>query len=244
MNEPGASPEPAEVSPMAGRAYFRPELFDFLRDLRRHNTRDWLLANRQRYEAHARDPMLRFIADFGPHLRAISRRFTADPRPAGGSLFRINRDTRFSKDKSPYKTMIAAHFRHEAGRDVHAPGFYLHLEPGQVFAGAGLYHPDSGTLARVRDAVAAHPGRWKRAVSGKAFESTLTFGGATLTRPPAGYDPGHPFVEDLKRKDFIVLAPFDEDAACAPDFMRRVVAVYRAASPLVEFLTKAAGLRW
>jgi uncharacterized protein (TIGR02453 family) len=229
---------------MASRPYFGPGLFDFLRELRQHNSRDWFLANKPRYESEVRDPMLRFITDFGPRLRAISRHFRADPRPVGGSLFRIHRDTRFSKDKTPYKTMVAAQFRHEAGGDVHAPGFYLHLEPGQVFAGAGLWRPDAGTLAKVRDTLVAHPERWTRAVSGRAFRKTVTFSGEMLARPPRGYDPAHPLIVDLKRKDFVVTAPLSEAAACAPDFMGRVTPVYQTAAPLVEFLTRAVGLRW
>jgi len=227
---------------MASRPYFGPETFDFLRELRQNNTREWFLANKARYEAEARDPMLLFIADFAPRLRRISRHFRADPRPVGGSLFRIYRDTRFSKDKTPYKTMVAAHFRHEAGRDVHAPGFYLHLEPGQVFAAAGLWHPDAGTLTRVRGALVASPERWTRAVSGPAFGKTLELWGEALTRPPKGYDPKHPLIDDLRRKDFVVAARLGEHAACAGDFMDRVGAAYQAAAPFVRFLTQAVGL--
>ena len=88
---------------MVEPAYFNAALFQFLIDLRFNNNREWFQANKQRYEADVRDPMLRFIADVGPHLRAVSKRFVADPRPRGGSLFRIYRDVRFSKDKRPYK---------------------------------------------------------------------------------------------------------------------------------------------
>ena len=105
------------------------------------------------YRAEVRDPMLDFIAAFGEPLAAISPHFRADPRPNGGSLFRIYRDTRFSKDKTPYKTNVGAHFRHTAGKDAHAPGFYLHLEPGACFAGCGVWHPDGPTLAGIRDTI-------------------------------------------------------------------------------------------
>jgi len=105
-------------------AYFGPGLFDFFRDLAHHNERAWFQANQRRYEAEVKLPMLHFIEDFGPRLKRMSAHFLADPRPVGGSLFKIHRDTRFSKDKSPYKTNAAAHFRHREGsRDVHAPGF-------------------------------------------------------------------------------------------------------------------------
>jgi uncharacterized protein (TIGR02453 family) len=111
---------------MAGEAHFRPELFAFLKELRDNNDRAWFLAHKARYESVVRDPFLHFIADVEPLLRAISRHIVADPRPTGGSLFRVYRDVRFSRDKSPYKTHVAAHFPHGArGKDVHTPGFYL-----------------------------------------------------------------------------------------------------------------------
>jgi uncharacterized protein (TIGR02453 family) len=219
-------------------------LFKFLRELKKNNDREWFLANKARYESDVRDPMLRFIADFADPLHSISRHFVADPRPMGGSFFRIYRDTRFSKDKSPYKTTAAAHFRHEAGGDVHAPGFYFHLEPGEVFVGAGVWHPDADTLARIRDAIAEHPEEWKRAVSGKAFKAACELWGEKLMRPPKGYDPDRPFIEDLKRKDFVAMASFTEADACKTGFMDRVADVYRAAAPFMAFLTKAAGLRF
>src|SRR5262245_16529190 len=114
-------------------AYFKPALFKFLKDLAKNNNRPWFEENKARFERDVRDPLLSFIGDFASPLAKISKHYLADPRPSGGSMFRIYRDTRFAKDKSPYKTHVAAHFRHSAGKDVHAPGFYVHLEPGQVF---------------------------------------------------------------------------------------------------------------
>jgi uncharacterized protein (TIGR02453 family) len=229
---------------MGQTAYFGPDLFKFLRQLKKNNERAWFQANKGRYESAVRDPMLRFITDFGAPLSRISKHFKADPRPAGGSLFRIYRDTRFSRDKSPYKIMAASHFRHEAAGDVHAPGFYLHLEPGDVFAAAGIWHPDPETLVRVRQAIVSHPEKWKRAISGKAFKRTWEFWGETLKRPPAGVDPAHPFIEDLKRKDFVVTTPFSEEEACRHGFMERVAGAYRTAAPLVKFLVEALGLEY
>jgi uncharacterized protein (TIGR02453 family) len=225
-------------------AYFSPALFKFLRELKKNNNREWFQANKARYESEVRDPMLRFIADFAVPLRAISKHFVADPRPVNGSLFRIYRDTRFSRDKSPYKTAAAAHFRHEVDGEVHGPGFYFHLAPGDVAVGAGIWHPDADTLAKIRDAISRHPGLWKRAVSGKAFKATCELWGEKLTRPPKGFDPAHPFIEDLKRKDFVAMASFEEADACKPGFMKRVADVYRASAPLMSFLTKAVGLKF
>jgi uncharacterized protein (TIGR02453 family) len=147
---------------MADGPHFTPALFGFLRDLEHNNDRDWFAANKARYVAEVRDPMLDFIAGFAPHLESISTRYVADPRANGGSLFRIHRDVRFAKDKRPYKTNAGAHFRHEAARDAHAPGFYLHLEPGGVFAASGVWHPDGPALAKIRDAIAGDAGAWRR----------------------------------------------------------------------------------
>ncbi|MEE9263459.1 MAG: DUF2461 domain-containing protein [Vicinamibacteria bacterium] len=229
---------------MSKDTHFSPDLFKFLRQLRRNNDREWFRANKHRYESDVRDPLLRFIAAFGPRLHKISPCFVADPNPVGGSLFRIYRDTRFSRDKSPYKTMAAAQFRHEEGKDVHAPGFYLHLEPGNVFAGAGLWHPDTRTQAKIREAMVEHPTRWKRAISAKSFRQNCTLAGEALKRPPRGYDAEHPLIEDLKRKDFIAVTSFNERTTCSPEFMSHFVRACRAASPLVQFLTEALGLAY
>ena len=229
---------------MTGKAHFGPELFAFLSDLRRNNRREWFLANKGRYEVEVRDPMLRFIGDFAGPLRKISRHFVADAKPSGGSLFRLHRDTRFSRDKSPYKTNVAAHFRHEAARDAHAPGFYLHLEPDQVFLAVGLWHPDGDALAQVRQAIVDRPALWRRALSGQAFRARCSLSGDGLVRPPKGYDPTHPLIDDIKRKDFVAVTRFTEKQACARDFLDQCAEAYRVQSPLVSFVTGALGLPW
>ena len=223
---------------------FQPDLFRFLDTLRANNNREWFQANKEGYERDVKGPMLRFIGDFAPGLRQISPRFVADPRPNGGSLFRIYRDVRFSKDKRPYKTNAGAQFRHQAGRDAHAPGFYLHVEPGAVFAAGGVWHPDGKTLGLIRDALVDDPKRWRRVVSSKAFGAAGALAGESLKRPPQGYDPGHPLIEDLKRKDFFALAHFSEQEACAPDFMDTFTATCRSFAPLTRFLTEALALPW
>ncbi len=230
---------------MTRKTYFTKDLFTFLEELRRNNNREWFAANKDRYERVARGPMLRFIEDAGPVLGKIAPRVLADPRPVGGSMFRIYRDVRFSGDKSPYKTAVSAHFRHESRRkDVSAPGFYLHLEPNQVFIGGGLYHPDRDALQKVRLAIAANPRAWTGATSGKAFGDRCSLWGEKLTRPPQGFDPRHPCIEDLKRKDFVVMSGLSEEDACAPGFMDDFARVCRTASPMVSFAAKAIGLPW
>ncbi len=224
------------------KRHFSPDLFTFLRELRANNDRDWFAANRDRYENSVKEPALDFIADFAPRLEALSKHFVADPRPVGGSLFRIHRDTRFSKDKTPYKTHTGIQFRHEAGKDAHAPCWYLHLAPGEVMIGAGIWHPDSDALARIRTALVDDPGGWRRATGGKAFRERFRLGGESLKRPPAGFDAGHPLIEDLKRKDFIAVAPLTDDAVTGPGFAAAFAAECKRASPLVAFLCGALGL--
>jgi len=225
------------------KAHFSSNLFSFLEELRNNNQREWFEANRARYERDVREPMLAFISDFAPRLRKISPKLVADPRPSGGSMFRIYRDVRFSPDKKPYKTHVAARFSHVMGRDVHAPGFYVHLDPSGVFCAAGIWHPDPATLARIRDFIAKHPAQWRKVINDAKFRELCVLAGDALSRPPKGYDPGHPLIDDLKRKDFIAVTNLDLDDALSPLFIDRFTAACIAASPLMRFLTKALGLQ-
>jgi len=123
--------------------YFTPELFSFLKQLKRNNRRNWFLKNKDRYEEIARQPALRFISDLRFQLRSVSPWLVADPAPHRGSLFRIYRDVRFSSDKSPYKTHLAMQFRHAGSKEgVHRPGIYFHIEPGASFIAAGTWRPE------------------------------------------------------------------------------------------------------
>jgi uncharacterized protein (TIGR02453 family) len=218
--------------------HFEPQLFDFLAELEANNNRDWFQANKDRYRSEVQEPVLAFIAAFAEPLRSISPHFVASPKPVGGSMFRIYRDVRFSHDKSPYKTHAAAQFRHREGRDVHAPGFYLHLEPGNVFMGAGLWHPPGPTLKAVRNAIVEHPDGWREATS------RLVLGGDSLKRGPKGFGPDHPLIEDLKRKDFVTMTTSSQKAACSPGFVDEFVGACRASAPMMRFLTEAVGLKF
>ncbi|MEZ4414336.1 MAG: DUF2461 domain-containing protein [Gemmatimonadota bacterium] len=219
--------------------YFSPELFRFLADLKANNERSWFEAHRDRYEQHLKGPALRFIEDFAPHLQKVSPHFRADPRPVGGSLFRIHRDVRFSKDKSPYKTHVGIHFRHEQARTAHAPGFYLHLEPGQVFLGAGIWRPERPALERIRERLGEEPRVWKRVRDGKRFRDRFDLSGESLSRVPRGYAADHPVVDDLRRKDFIAVAPLEVETACGPGLLKELGALCRDAGPFVRFLCEA-----
>ncbi len=229
---------------MPKSAHFSPKIFKFLRDLKTHNDRDWFNANKGRYEEDVKAPLLAFIADFGKPLEKISEHFVADPRPTGGSMFRIYRDTRFSKDKSPYKTQASAHFRHARAKDVHAPGFYLHLEPGNVFAGAGIWRPESKALVKIRDGLIEDPKRWKRAIGSKAFKADWELGGERYVRPPRGVDKEHELIDDLLRKDFIAVTKFKQKEVCSPDFIKLLAKRFKSAAPMVSLVTEALELKW
>lgn len=221
---------------------FGPELFAFLRELAANNRRDWFSEHKDRHEAEVKEPALGFISAFGPHLAEVSRHFLAIPKAAGGSLFRIHRDTRFAADKRPYKTHLGIQFRHRQGRDVHAPGFYLHLEPGTSFVGLGLWRPDARSLAAIREGLVADPDGWREVTTAPAFASRFRLGGESLKRPPRGFDPAHPLVEDLKRKDFIASAELAEEEVLDPGFPGRFVADCRAGAGFVRYLCDAVGV--
>ena len=220
------------------------ELFIFLSELKENNNRDWFQANKDRYENDVKDPLLTFIAAFAERAPEISSSIMVIPRVSGGSLFRIYRDMRFSKDKTPYKTGAGLHFRHKRGKDVHAPGYYLHLEPGEVFAGCGIWKPNTETVNKIRRKIAEHPDMWLAILEDKKFNKTFTLGGDSLIRPPKGFDPDHALIEDLKRKDYLASIVLNEKIVCQPDFLDYYVELCTIAAPFMEFLTRAVGLDW
>ena len=216
---------------------FGPELFSFLRDLRDHNDRDWFNANKTRYEDDLLEPALAFIEDFGLRLPNISPHLVADARRQGGSLFRIYRDTRFAKDKSPYKTTAGIYFRHERSKEAYSPGLYLHLEPRNVFAGGGIWHADTKTAHAIRQAIVADPDAWAEAKAGIALAQ-----GESLKRVPPAFDKDHPHADDLRRKDFAAIERFTQKEATTPGFLDRYEAACVSFTPLMRFLCRAVGV--
>ena len=226
-----------------GEGLFTADLFRFLKDLRAHNDREWFAKNKERYLDVVQEPALEFVRGFSSYLHKISPHFVADDRPSGGSLFRIYRDVRFSKDKSPYKTHVGLDFRHKASRDVHSPSFYLHLQPGETFMAAGVWHPDSKTLQKIRTAIVDKPDRWKRVAHGKEFATSFRLSaGERLKRPPSGFTADHPLIEDLKYKDHVCSSMLDEQTVTAETFLPEFATLCRQAGPYVAFLCEALGL--
>ena len=235
--------EKREVMDMTTR-YFTAELFQFLRELRQHNDREWFLANKERYESAVRDPFLRLIADLGPRLKTVSPNFLADPRPVGGSMMRIYRDLRFSKDKTPYKTFVAAHVGHKDAADGAGPAFYLRLEPGGSAVGGGVWRPPPPVLREIRDAIVAKPSKWQKAVAGRSFRSGCGMVGESLKKAPSGYDPDHRFIEDIKRRDFATSTSLEDRTISGGDLMDALMQRLRTIAPFMRFLTEALGLRF
>lgn len=219
--------------------YFTPELFRFLKELEDNNDRVWFKANQQRYEDVVRQPALDFITDYADRLPKISPHFVADSRTVGGSLFRIQRDTRFAKDKTPYKLNTGMHFRHERAKDAHAPGFYVHLEPGRCFMGIGLWRPETAVAYKIRTHVAEHAPAWRKAAKSKKFLEVYELGGDSLKRPPKGFDPDHKLIEDLKRKDFMATTNLTQGQVTSADFMDVFESNSKLGTPLMRFLCDA-----
>ncbi len=222
-------------------AQLSPDLFRFLEDLKANNDRDWFKTNQSRFEASVREPLLAFVTAFEEPLAAISPSMLAVAKKSRGSLFRIHRDTRFSKDKSPYKTWAAVQFRHEAGRDVHAPCYYLHLAPGEVFVGAGIWHPDRTALDAIRARIDEHPTDWMKARDA-VLRDGWNLAGDALKRIPRGYEAEHPLADDLKRKDFIAVHRLTEKDVTQAEFLLRFADLCREPVDLMKFLTASLGL--
>lgn len=225
-----------------GKRYFRNELFTFLKLLEKNNSRDWFKMNQADYERSVREPALEFITDFVGPLATISPYFVADSRSVGGSLFRIQRDTRFSKDKTPYKINTGIHFRHELGRDAHAPGFYLHLQPRRCFIGVGLWNPESKVAYQIRHHLDENQSEWEEAVCSEHFIDVFQLGGESLKRPPRGFELDHPLLVDLKRTSFFASCKLPQKEVTAGSLTNFVIDRFQRAAPMMRFLCDATGV--
>lgn len=224
---------------------FSKDLLKFLTELKTNNKRDWFNENKERYLNSVANPVCQFVAAMGPRLEKISKYYVADPRRHGGSMFRIYRDARFSKDKRPYKEHVGCQFRHVAGKDAHAPGFYIHFEPGNIRIGGGIWMPPSDVLFKIRTAIAEQPDEWKKIINNKSFKTRFgDIRGDKLIRPPRGFDKAHPMIEAIKRKSFFAMQSVDNKLILTPQFITEVERIFKAASPMMAFLTKAVELKY
>lgn len=219
--------------------HFSPALFTYLSDLQANNDKVWFDDNRDRYEEVLREPATRFILDFGPRLKEISPHFRADPRKQGGSLFRIYVDRRFKPDAPPYKTHCGIQFRHDEGKDAHAPGIYLHIEPGESFLGLGSWRPGGKALKAIRASIDEDPAAWTAAAHESSFAETFDLAGDRLKTQPRGVAPDHPMVDDLARKDFIGVCHLTREEVSADDFLDTFTAKVRDGAPFLRWLCGA-----
>jgi uncharacterized protein (TIGR02453 family) len=216
---------------------FPDETYRFLRGLRRHNEREWFLERKDVYLRVVRAPMEELVADVGRALGRFAGEFTANPKT---SIYRIYRDVRFSPDKSPYKTHIAAVFPHrDLGKHLGA-GFYVHVSPEDVFAGGGLYRPGRRELQAVRSRLATQPERFRRLIRAARFHRVFgELSGEQLTRVPRGFPADHPAGDLLRYVQFLAGRSFPSEAPMSPRFARDVVETFRALLPLCRFLNAA-----
>ncbi len=225
-------------------AYFTPDLFAYIRELKENNEKVWFDDNKQRFIDLIQEPAIQFILDVGPHLKKVSPHFRADPRKSGGSLFRIYNDRRFNPDRPPYKTHVGIQFRHDAGKNVHAPGIYLHLEPGGCFLGMGSWRPESKALKKIRAAIDEETKAWTKAAHRGSFPKHFDLAGDSLKTQPRGVDPEHPMIEDLRRKDFIGVCDLTQKEVTSPDFLKTFAAGTIAGAPFLGWLCGAVGVEF
>ena len=213
---------------------FRPEAIAFLAELAANNDRAWFTPRKAEYQRLVREPLEALCEALGPRFAARGIPLTADP---ARSPFRIYRDVRFAKDKSPYKTAASARFMAVGG----GPGGYFHLEPGEIYAGGGLYHPDPGILAAWRRLVATEPATIRTAIADPGFTAAFgTLDGERLKRLPAGFERGHPDADLLTLKDLVFSTRLSDEDVLSPRLPDVLADLYAAAGPVWALLSRVA----
>lgn len=215
------------------------KLFKFLKELKRNNNRDWFTENKPRYLSDVLHPAVELVAQLEKPLVKAAPMLEVTPKAHNGSIMRIYRDTRFGKDKTPYKTNLGISVRHQANKDIHAPGVYIHMDAEECFIGAGVWRPASSALAAIRAAIDDDPKAWKRARDNKAFAEAFELAGESLKTSPRDYPKDHPMIQDLRRKDFIAIAPLTQKELLADDVVPTLISHIKKAKPLMRFLCDA-----
>ena len=217
---------------------FPPEGIDFMKRLKKNNNRLWFEKHKEEYESSVKLPMQSLIAALHPHFERFAPEFDINPKR---SIFRIYRDVRFSKDKTPYKTHVAAHFvLRGKPKGVEGSGYYLHIEPGEIFLGGGIYMPDNDQLKKIRRAIANQSDQFLSIIHDAKFKKVFgKLEGDKLQRAPKGYEPDHAMAEWLKYKQFFVGVEWAESRCLKAKFVSEIAGVFEAATPLVRFLNGA-----
>ncbi len=225
--------------------YFTANSLKFLRGLARHNEREWFLAHKANYEKHVRAPFQRLLTDLQPAVAAISPHYRSEPKTVGGSMFRIQRDTRFASDKAPYKPWQGARIYHERRKQVAAPSFYLHLQPGASFIGAGLWHPETHTQRRVRQFIFDNPGAWARVAHDKKLRQRFDLASSDmLVRPPPGFPADFAYIDDLRHRNFALTTALDDDQVTSAALLKTIEKDLVRLSPFVDYLCAALDLEF
>ena len=213
---------------------FTRKTLSFLRSLKRNNNRDWFRRRKPNYEEHVRGPMIELLQRLSADFPSFAPELIADPRV---SLYRIYRDTRFSSDKRPLKTHVAAHFPARGFSRNEGAGLYLEVAPDGVWIGGGIYMPSSQDLRAIRSHVAVHHRQLRRMVTAPSFRTAVgDLDGERLSRVPSGYAKDHPAAEYLRFRQFLAGREFAAEFALAPRFYPEVLTVFRAVAPLIRFL--------
>jgi uncharacterized protein (TIGR02453 family) len=213
---------------------FPAETLRFLRALKRNNRREWFNAHRGDYESYVRQPMTAIVERLAVDLRAFAPEIIASPKV---SVYRIYRDTRFSDDKTPYKTHAAAVFPTRGLAKHEGAGLYFHISPEEVWIGGGMYSPQRPQLFAVREHIAGHFKQFRTIVESPGFRKQLgALEGSTLKRVPRGFAKDHPAAEYLKLTQIIAGAEFPPALASSPAFYKTVLTVFRQVVPLARFL--------
>jgi uncharacterized protein (TIGR02453 family) len=214
---------------------FTPKTLSFLRSLKRNNDREWFHARRDQYEMHCRRPMIAVIERLAADMRAFAPDHVADPKV---SLFRQFRDTRFSDDKTPMKTHIAATFPNRALGRMNGAGIYFEIAPGWVWIGGGLWAPDTSQLHLVREHVAAHHRRLTKIVTSPRLKKIGGLQGDRMTRVPRGFAKDHPAADYLHHRQFIAFREEAPAFATSKRFYSQLRGTIETIVPLVRFLNE------
>lgn len=218
---------------------FPKDTFKFLNELGENNNREWFQDNKWRYEQSVLQPALDLIAALEKPLAKVAPLLRVEPKRVGGSLMRIYKDTRFAKDKTPYKTNIGIHFRHRSGADVHAPGAYLHIACDESFFGVGMWRPPSEALKLIRNFIGENPESWRKAMNSKRFRDAFTIRDDRLKTVPRGYDKGHPLIDQLRQKSFIATTALTRQQIQSQTLLTTIPKLVAAGSPWMVALCGA-----
>ncbi|MCC7336963.1 MAG: DUF2461 domain-containing protein [Pirellulaceae bacterium] len=225
--------------PTSGFEGFPADTLHFLEELQENNNRDWFNAHKTRYEQSVLAPALELITALQKPLAKVAPLLRVEPKRMGGSLMRIYKDTRFSKDKTPYKTNVGIQFRHQRGGDVHAPGVYLHVSPAECFLGVGTWRPPSDALRRIRDYIISHETTWIKLLKQKKFNAAFTMHEDRLKSTPRGYDKHHPLIDELRQQSFIGMASLTRKQIQSRGLVELIPKLISAGNPLMVALCEA-----